>query len=94
MKKIILAVAIILTLSGCSQMAIDAGRDKMKEFDLQDDVTYICYDLINKKECPKDLLQLDINILPIVPGTSRFCFGFSKITPNEQGMHCYYRNWI
>ena len=92
MKKIILAIALILTFSGCSQMALDAGSKQMTDYSLQNDVTYICYDWIDKKECPEQLMQLDIDILPYIFGTSRFCFGFSEITPNPECMNCYYHD--
>ncbi len=85
-----------LLFSGCSvrDMAVDAGKSYIKEQKLGEQVTYLCYDLINKKDCPSSLHQADINLVPTIPFESRFCFGFSKEVVTPDGMYCVHINLI
>jgi len=89
MKYLIMVVMAIM-FSGCSQMAIDAGNKYIKKHNLENSVTTVCYDLVDKKSCPKGTKQLDINILPFIPLSSRFCLGFVDIDSTKpDGMYCY-----
>jgi hypothetical protein len=62
--------------------------------DLNEKVTRVCYDLYDKKECPNGVRQYDIDILPAIPGVSRFCFGVTEDMITPDGMYCYTRDII
>lgn len=96
LKVMALVAAMVVLMSGCSvkDLAVDAGNAYIKENRLSEKVTYMCYDLIDKKECPAELYQVDINILPIIPSDSRFCFGFGEEVVTPEGMVCVSRGII
>jgi len=86
----------LIFFNGCtSVMSKQAAEEAIKSNGLDNHVTVVCYDIINKKKCPTGTMQLDINILPFIPFSSRFCFGVTR----EQlklpvGMYCYTRDLI
>jgi PBP1b-binding outer membrane lipoprotein LpoB len=92
--KQILAISAILLFTGCS-MVKPKVEEVINKYNLQDKVTVVCYDLFDKKECPIEAIQYDIDILHIIPDNSRFCLG---ILDNNftvpQGMYCYSRDII
>ena len=93
MKKIIFGAIALLMLSGCSYK--DIANNYIEKHNLGDKVTTVCYDLIDKKECPSNLKQYDIDIVSQIPLTSRFCFGFSDYNDTYPiGMKCYSRDLI
>lgn len=97
MKKVILAITMIVAivgLSGCSATVRNASQELSKKEKLDPYVTYVCYDLINKKDCPSTLAQYDIDIFSLIPGESRFCFGFSEIIDPVDGMTCFNYDFI
>ena len=93
MKKIMITLVMIVAMlsAGCSQMVKEAVDNHLKYSHLENYVTTVCYDLIDKTDCPKSWYQYDINIMPFVPLSSRFCF--SVLPENEvlmlQGKVCY-----
>ena len=93
MKKIMMIALFIFAMlsAGCSQMAQEAVDEHLKTNHLENYVTTVCYDLVDKTDCPKRWYQYDINIVPFIPLSSRFCF--SVIPENEvlmlQGKLCY-----
>lgn len=88
----------LLIFSGCTAIidtiAIESGKEQIKEVGADDKATYFCYDLYNKKDCPRGTYQYDRDLVFLIPGTSRFCFGITPVTPNQYGMHCWYHNFI
>jgi len=95
MRHLLIAITAVFLFSGCSQMAIDAGNKYIDKHDLRSKVTMVCYDLVDKKECPKGAKQLDINILPFIPLSSRFCLGIiDRNFTKPNGMYCYDYDFI
>lgn len=100
MKKIVIGCLMVLSMmfSGCLGVSPDTykevGETFIKEHSLDTKVTYFCYDVIDKKDCPNTLMQYDINLLPYIPTSSRFCFGFSEVIEIPQGMLCIKRDFV
>jgi len=86
----------IIIFSGCSPLARNVAKETIKDNNLENKVTSICYDLIDKTECPKSWLQYDVSILPFIPYTSRFCFGLNEINSIKYplGMGCYSYDFV
>ncbi len=90
----ITSAVVLLGLSGCATMH-DRGVAYIKENHLEKAVTTICYDYWDKKDCPMGTFQADIDVLPSIPGTSRFCFGFTEVgTKYPAGMKCYSKDIV
>jgi len=95
MIKLLGSIGLLFMLTGCSMNVQQAGEAYLKEQRLDEYSTYACYDYIDKKECPSKLMQTDINVFSLVPGYSRFCFGFAEHnTTIPVGMACYRRNLV
>ena len=93
-KLAILAFVMVL-LTGCKDTVKPIAEQFIKDNNLDDRVTTVCYDWIDKKPCPKGTFQTDIDILFFIPSDSRFCFGTTnskQVMPD--GMTCYKRNII
>ena len=97
MRKILLSgvgLIVALMFSGCS-MAQQKAEAYIVKHGLQGKVTSVCYDYFDKKECPSDRKQLDIDILPFVPEDSRFCLGFVDSNSTKiDGMKCISRDIV
>jgi hypothetical protein len=94
--SIFMALGAAVVFSGCSNAMMEAaGEDYLHANGYDDKSTYFCYDWLDKQECPTGLLQVDLDVFSFVPGTSRFCFGFTETnTVVPVGMVCVYRNFI
>lgn len=92
--KYILMIAVVMLMSGCTGAYKDRVEQKIKDAKLHEKVTTVCYDLIEKKECPSGALQFDVNILPFIPMNSRVCLGFTDANVSVDGMYCYSRDII
>jgi len=94
MKRVIVGLGVVLAFSGCSMMK-DKAETFIAERGLDKKVSMICYDYFDKKECPSDTKQVDIDVLPFVPDSSRFCLGFvDKNATKVEGMKCVSRDII
>ena len=83
----------VIAFSGCSYKQI--AEDYITDNNLREKVTTVCYDLIDKKECPSNFKQYDIDIMSSIPLSSRFCFGITEGNFTvEDGMRCYTRDII
>ena len=93
MKYLILAS---LLLSGCSSHYKTAIKQYVEQNNLKERVTRVCYDYIDKKNCPNGSLQFDLDIVPYIFGTSRICLGTaeSKYSKFPEGMICYEKDFI
>ena len=95
MKKMMIGVIAMVLFSGCAGTFKSNVEQAIRDNDLHNKATTVCYDLIDKKECPVGTLQLDVNILPFIPMTSRICAGVSDTNATfPDGMYCYRRNII
>lgn len=95
MKTIFLAVITALMFTGCASVMQQAGNDYLIATGHNDDSTGFCYDYWDKVDCPKGLIQVDLDVFKVIPGTSRFCFGIldtNATTPD--GMICVKHNFI
>ena len=87
-------VVLLFSLSGCTAMR-DSGVAYIKKNHLENAVTTVCYDYWDKKECPLGTLQVDIDVLPSIPGYSRFCFGFTEVgVKYPTGMRCFSKDMV
>lgn len=83
MRILLTGLLIILTMSGCSQMAKDTAITYVKDHNLTNQVTRACYDssFFGFKKCPyAGMLEVEINIVPYIPITSKFCFSIAQQT--------------
>ena len=88
-------LTLMILLQGCKEVVKPKVEEVLTKYDLGDKVTIVCYDYFDKKECPIGTKQMDIDILPIVPNDSRFCFGFvDKNATIPNGMKCYKRDIV
>lgn len=96
MKTVFAGMVMVIVFSGCSAMAQKAGNDYIKQHGLEHKVSSACYDLVDKKDCPSGWMQYDINILPFIPISSRFCFGLNEINKPfyPVGMVCYSYDFV
>ena len=98
MKSLIIGLLVVLGVTGCSGVKPKVVAEEMlRNNSYGNKVTTVCYDLINKKDCPDGMRQIDRQVVPFWgnPLTSRFCFGFTKkdlVIPT--GMYCYSRDII
>ena len=92
--KYILSIMMVMMFSGCAGM-YDAGNTYLKEKKLDNLSTVLCYDYLDKKDCPSGFLQADIDVFSYIPSYSRFCFGFSEHNSTLPiGMSCVRKNII
>ena len=95
MKKVILILIVVIAMlfSGCSLKSI--AEDYIVKHELDKKVTTICLDIIDKKDCPRGFKEYNIDIVPKIPFSSRFCFGITDGNFTvEDGMRCYTRDII
>ena len=97
MKSLLVGLVAVALLTGCSGLARDVGATIIKENKLEDKQVTVCYDLWDKKDCPKSTKQYDRKLLPFWwnPLTSRFCVGLTETSSvSPEGMYCYNKDII
>lgn len=98
---LIVGITSILTITGCTsiqkEMVYQKAEPFLREYDLQNDSTYLCADLFGEKQdCPDGLLEKDFGV-PYTQGflVMRVCFGFTNTgVAIPDGMECFVRNFI